>query len=163
MFEKAPEHDTVCILDNSGAQKGPGARYCWHFREFRSSKTARSTILFSFLPIQVLKKSPEHDTVVIFANSGAQQGPGPRTPGKFWDWQVSWRPCFQYKKSASGGFFRAPVGGTQKGLPEPPRKPPRASQQKRGPGLDTVVVFASAGAQKGPRARYCCHFCQSSC
>jgi hypothetical protein len=28
-----------------------------------------------------------------------------------------------------------------------------------GPEHDTVVIFANSAAQKGPGARYCCHFC----
>jgi hypothetical protein len=74
-LKNGPEHDTVVFFANPGAEKGRGTRYCSHFCEFRASKTARSTILLSFLPIQVLKKGLEHDTVVIFANAIAQKGP----------------------------------------------------------------------------------------
>jgi hypothetical protein len=39
-------------------------------------KTARSTILLAFSPLLVFENGPEHDTVVIFANSAAQKEPG---------------------------------------------------------------------------------------
>ena len=45
VLKKAPEHDTVVIFANTGAQKGPGARYCCYFCQFRCSKRARNTIL----------------------------------------------------------------------------------------------------------------------
>ena len=48
VLQKAPEHDTVIILSNSGAQKKP-----W------------SIILVAFFLIQALKKAPEQETVGI--------------------------------------------------------------------------------------------------
>jgi|SouAtlMetagenome_1021521.scaffolds.fasta_scaffold33355_1 hypothetical protein len=56
-------------------RKWPGARDCWHFFYFRCLKRSRSTRLLAFLLIQMLKKAPEHETVGIFANLGAQNGP----------------------------------------------------------------------------------------
>ena len=43
------------------------------FSRIQTSKTAWSTIVLSFLPIQVLKKVPEDDTVVIFATFNAKK------------------------------------------------------------------------------------------
>ena len=66
-------HDTVVIFATAGASKGAKARCCRYFCNFCHPKGRRIAKPLRFRRLQALQTERKHDTVVIFAVSGAKK------------------------------------------------------------------------------------------
>ena len=92
--------------------------------------------MLAVLLSQMLKKAPEHETVGIFATSGAQKGPRARDCCHFFYFRCLKRP----RSTRLLAFLLIQM-------------------LKKAPEHETVGIFANSDAQKGPGARDCWHFC----